>query len=545
MKKRLVLMFIIICLLALTAGSNAANKNKVYFGLFRQGAPKDMSLIKDFEKTYKLKPTQIMWYLDWSCSFPGQDCDKVYEYGAVPHIVWEPWYWANPDAIKLKDIYKKKKDKYIRTWAKAVKEWGKPIFIRFAHEFNIEAYPWTINKNKKDPGRYIKAFRYVHGVFLEEGATNVRWVWCPMNYSYPEEKWNDYMKAYPGDEYVDWIGIDGYNWGTIKDWSKWESFGDLFLESVTRLSRKFPTKPIMIAEFSSSEKGGNKAEWIKDIPAYLKTNLRNIKSIIWFDIKKEADWRVNSCTKTQQAFKRIAKDLVFGGSAHDLVNLVVDYTPSSHTKKISIRKARRPININAKLTEKDWKRASKINLRSQDNVKSGARWKGPFDLSGVFYLLWDNNFLYIAAKVIDDHPINNPKTRQDIWNGDAIEFTIGTNPESNPLRTAFDKTDFQVGLSVGDGKMVKPSIWVWQNHSSPRKSKIAVRKFGKGKGHVIEARIPFEELSKFKPLPNTEYGFDIALDDSDGTGRDVQMIWNGDYLFYKDPSVWGRAVFLE
>lgn len=538
--KKVILLTVLIILITYSA-ANA--QNTVYFGLFRQGAPGDMSLISDFEKTYMIKPKQIMWYLDWSSSFPKADCEKVYEYGAVPHIVWEPWYWGNMSAISLNSIYGKKFDKYIRTWAKEIKAWGKPLFLRFAHEFNIEFYPWTILKNKKQPDRYIKAFRHVRNIFTEEGVTNVKWVWCPMNYSYPAEDWNDYINAYPGDEYVDWIGIDGYNWGTTKEWSKWQSLGDLFLEPVTRLSRKYPTKPIMIAEFSSSEKGGNKAEWIKEIPGFLKTNLRNVKSIIWFDIKKEDDWRVNSTVQSQEAFKRVAKDLVFGRNINDLLGLRVDYAVSSQPKKINIKETTSQININGNLSETVWEKAAKIKLRSQDDVRTGAKWKGPFDVSGVIYLLYDSEFLYIGARIIDDLPFDNPRTRQDIWNGDAIEFTIGTNPDSNPLRLTFDKTDFQVGLGIGDGKMVKPSIWIWQNHSSPNRGRIAVKPFGKGKGYMLEAMIPFENLNDFKPQPNKEYGFNLALDDSDGNGRDVQMIWNGDYLFYKDPSVWGRAVF--
>lgn len=526
------------------AGFSSA-QNTVYFGLFREGAQKDMSLISDFEKTYQMKPAQIMWYLDWSNKFPKDDCEKVYEYGAVPHIVWEPWYWGDQSSINLSRIAGKKFDTYIRTWAKDVKAWGKPIFLRVAHEFNIEFYPWTIVKNKKKPDLYIKAFRHIHNIFNEEGVTNVKWVWCPMNYSYPTDEWNDYTKAYPGDEYVDWIGIDGYNWGTTKEWSQWQSLGDLFLEPVTRLSRKYPTKPIMIAEFSSSEKGGNKSEWIKEIPGFLKTSLRNVKSIIWFDIKKEDDWRVNSSVQSQEAFKRIAKDLVFKRNLDGLLGLRVNYSISSQLKTLTIKKLKGQININGNLSEPVWEKAVKIKLRAQDDVKTGAKWKGPFDVSGVIYFLWDDDFLYIGARVIDDMPLDNPKTRQDIWNGDAIEFTIGTNPDSNPLRTTFDKTDFQVGLGTGDGKMVKPSIWIWQNHSSPNRGKIAVKRFTKEKGYVLEAMIPFEDLSDFKPILNKEYGFNLALDDSDGNGRDVQMIWNGDYLFYKDPSVWGRVVFSE
>ena len=250
-------------------GGENHDKQTVYFGLFREGAPGNINHIKKFEEQLGFKPAMIMWYQDWDQNFPWDDAMNVIKYGAVPHIVWEPWYWSDHSKIELNDIIDGKWDKYIRTWAREIKTFRHPVFLRVAHEFNIEGYPWGVVNNDKDPEQYIKAYRHVVDIFKKEKVKNVKWVWCFMNFSHPNETWNDWAAAYPGDEYVDWIGIDGYNWGSVQDWSDWQSFKVLFRDQVRRAKKLWPNKPIMVAEFASAEKGGDKGAWIKEIPDHL------------------------------------------------------------------------------------------------------------------------------------------------------------------------------------------------------------------------------------------------------------------------------------
>ncbi|MFH1684152.1 MAG: glycosyl hydrolase, partial [Candidatus Margulisiibacteriota bacterium] len=310
MKRKILLVLVVSGLLIGLAAGWAALKNPVieqkqgvYLGVFREGAPQNMNHIVKFEEQTGIKPSMVMWYQDWAQNFPRQAAENAVAYGAVPHIVWEPWYWSDHSKVQLKDIIDGKWDAYIRTWAQEIRAFKRPIFIRMAHEFNIEGYPWGIINNNKDPQIYIDAYRHVVDIFKKEKADNAKWVWCFMNYSYPKEAWNDWEKAYPGDKYVDWIGIDGYNWGTVQDWSEWQAFKYLFRDQARRCKQLWPDKPIMVAEFSSAEKGGNKAAWIREIPEYLKTSMRDIDLIIWFDIKKEADWRVKSSNQSLAAFQ--------------------------------------------------------------------------------------------------------------------------------------------------------------------------------------------------------------------------------------------------
>jgi len=531
---------VIIGLLIVFAGSVLARE--VYLGVFREGAPKNLGYIKQFEQQAGKKPAMIMWYQDWAQEFPKDDAMAVVTYGAVPHIVWEPWYWSDHEKVKLKDIISGKWDGYIRNWAKAIKDFGHPILLRVAHEMNMEGYPWGIVNNEKNPETYIKAFRHIVDIFKGENAVNAKFVWAPMNYSFPNESWNDWVKAYPGNDYVDWVGFDGYNWGNTQSWSDWQVLKYLFRDQVRRAHKLWPSKPVMIAEFASAEQGGDKAAWIKEIPGYLKTSMRDIDVIVWFDTKKETDWRINSSEKSLAAFKAIMKDPLFSSLGTNLAQLMLH--PETQEKKVAIAvKAASPLKIDGNLT--GWDKSNPISMKDVSFFKEGLAWGGPADLSGNAYLSWDENNLYLAAEITDSMPLVNNKKGQDIWNGDAIELVMSTNPGADPKRESFDTTDYQIGFGTGDGKTNPPTIWSWQRRRTPTDSEIVVKKSAKPLGYIMEAKIPWSFFpNSFVPSSGTKVGFDIAFDDADKTGeRERQLIWNGDYYFYKDPSVWGMLEF--
>jgi beta-mannanase len=531
---------ILVLFVAWCLGFGASAEAGVFVGVFREGAPHNMNYIKQFEQQTGRKPAQIMWYQDWAQAFPKEDAQAVIDYGAVPHIVWEPWYWNDHNKIKLKDISDGKWDGYITSWAKAVKEFGHPIFLRPLHEFNMEGYPWGIVNNDKDPQTYIKAFRHIVDIFKRENASNAMFVWCPMNYSFPKEAWNDWTKAYPGNDYVSWVGFDGYNWGTEQSWSDWQALKYLFRDQVRAARKLWPTKPIMIAEFASADKGGDKAAWIKELPQYLKTSMRDIDALNWFDVRKEADWRINSSAKSLAAFKQIMKDPFFSSSGEELAKLTI---PAERTVKKTVYACQAGgVKFDGSL--KEWKGCQPIVMADASYFKEGITWGGPKDLSGKLSLMWDKEFLYLAADVTDKVPFMNKKERGDIWNGDAIEIVFSTDPGAKRERESFDRTDFQVGFGTGDGKMVKPSIWNWQRRRSPTGSEIFVKRVDKPLGYVLEAKIPWSFFGGFVPSAGTKIGFDVAIDDADQAAeRERQLIWNGDYYFYKDPSVWGILEF--
>jgi beta-mannanase len=123
--------------------------------------------------------------------------------------------------------------------------------------------------------------------------------------SEPRASWNATLEYYPGDDYVDWTCVDGYNWGSTNG-GGWQSFHDVFEDIYATLATK--NKPILIGEMASTEEGGDKAAWIDAIVPALQNDFPLIKALVWFDIDKETDWRISSSPASEAAFVRMAND---------------------------------------------------------------------------------------------------------------------------------------------------------------------------------------------------------------------------------------------
>jgi beta-mannanase len=239
----------------------------------------------------------VLWYVHWTNPFPLEDVNIVHANGSIPLITWEPWI-THPLGT-LEAIASGSHETYVREFLQAARDWGKPIFLRFAHEMNGNWYPWDGFHNGSDPEKYKKAWLYIYNVRKELGADNVSLVWCPNNTNQPNASWNTISAYYPGDEYVDWIGMDGYNWG----YGRWQSFDSVF-KSIYQELTSATHKPLMIGEFASAEHGGSKADWIKDALSRIKTDYPQIKVLCWFNTNKERDWRIDSSLAAQAAFQQ-------------------------------------------------------------------------------------------------------------------------------------------------------------------------------------------------------------------------------------------------
>jgi beta-mannanase len=170
-------------------------------------------------------------------------------------------------------------------------------------------YPWTEQVNGNRAGYYARAWRHVRRIFATQGAENVEWVWAPTRmYSGS----TPVTGLYPGNDYVDWVGLDGYNRG-CNSTSGWKSFRQLFDSSLATLRQLAPGKPLMIAETASAEEGGSKSIWINDFFAQLRNN-PDVLAFVWFNIKRSyADWRIESSSSAQSAFRNGLADARYRG----------------------------------------------------------------------------------------------------------------------------------------------------------------------------------------------------------------------------------------
>jgi beta-mannanase len=170
------------------------------------------------------------------------------------------------------------------------------------HEMNGNWYPWCGTVNKNTPPDFIKAWKHLQAVFYQAGTHRLEWVWCPYCQSYPTHLKNKIETYFPGDDALDWVGLDGYNWGTTQKWSSWQGFDELFAPGYSMFNN-LSKKPVMIAETACTEQGGDKAQWIKEAFQALKDQFPRIAMLIWFDILKECDWQILSSQESLKAFQ--------------------------------------------------------------------------------------------------------------------------------------------------------------------------------------------------------------------------------------------------
>lgn len=272
--------------------------------------------INEFEKLIGRKISIATYYRAFSYKgkpyyFPNDFFETLKKNGSVLFLSWEPrdWDTTSPSYYEkslLPDIIAGKYDDYIDKWAEEIKSLGQPLLLRFAQEMNVESFSWSGARNggPAGPAVYVAAYQYIHDRFKKVGVNNVLWVWTPIMWGLPFEVWNHYTNYYPGDKYVDIIAMDEYNWGASQPWAKWQSFNGMYWQLYSELTHLYPDKTLIIGEFSSSEKGGDKANWIKEAFKAIKEKYPKIKAFVWHHIDnrsatinnllENSDWRINS-----------------------------------------------------------------------------------------------------------------------------------------------------------------------------------------------------------------------------------------------------------
>ncbi len=294
------------------------NPDTVLFGIYDNHYKKSFDHILSLEKSFQFELPFIQLYSAWGDKpeehFPIKYAKAIYSLGSTPFITWEPWLNdfnreehdlpPKEDINKngLKDVVNGDYDYYIYQWASDVKDFGKLVFIRLGHEMNDPyRYPWGPQNNK--PQDFINFWRYVVNKFKAQGVANVVWVWSP------HPAYLLYSEYYPGDKYVDWVGVGALNYGTVALWSKWWKFSEIFGDYYDWLASF--NKPIIITEFGSLAVGGERDKWYEEALTNLPEKYPALKAVIFYNndndnttLSKSLVWSLNSDTLSIQAVKR-------------------------------------------------------------------------------------------------------------------------------------------------------------------------------------------------------------------------------------------------
>jgi beta-mannanase len=257
---------------------------------------------RDFGRTLDI---DNKYYL-WDAKFPTWRDQYDVESGRIPMFSW-----GGGDTIQ---IQKGKYDALIDERAAALKAFGATFFLRWFWEADgTRASKAKVSHSAAD---YVKAWRYVRDRFDRAGVTNAVWVWCPvsLNFYPPPRGLNPAQPYYPGDDVVDWICADGYNWAPGKKGTPYQSFQSLF-EAFYAFGNEH-SKPMMIGETGVQENNpGDKANWIAAMHQSVIQHYPNIVAFLYFDVDDSGatnyDWRLNSSSGAMGAFKDMALDPYF------------------------------------------------------------------------------------------------------------------------------------------------------------------------------------------------------------------------------------------
>ncbi|WIM99172.1 glycosyl hydrolase [Actinoplanes oblitus] len=230
-------------------------------------------------------------FYEWADTLPSSIPDAPDH--AIPMVSWRGTAYA--------EITSGRSDKLIAAAARNLRRFGRPVLLRWAWEMNGNWFDWCGARNGDDPAGYVTAWRRIHRIFQEQDATNVAWVWSPNWNSWPRTDWNVYASYYPGDKYVDWVGVSGYN-------LEGERPGTLY-DPIYRAYAK--RKPIILSEIGAVDHGGStKADWIAEFSRYMRTRPK-IGAVVWFDTDTHPGyaerWRIDTDSASLAAFKAMGR----------------------------------------------------------------------------------------------------------------------------------------------------------------------------------------------------------------------------------------------
>jgi len=281
------------------------------------GSDDQEAAVGQFESSIGRRLSIVQTFTSWQAAsgamtpFPTSFASFAESVGATPMITWQPEQavdtrsaggsLADQPDYSLAQLTSGRYDSYIRSWAAAAKAFGRVVYVRPMHEMNDMTYPWSIGVNGNTGAQeYVAAWRHIVGIFQAEGATNVQFVWCVgAKPALPNP-----AVYFPGDAYVSWIALDGYNRG-----SPWLSFTSIFSQAYAEVTA-VSSRPVMIAEVGSVDEPGDptaKADWIstafgQEIPR----DFPRVRAVLYFDAPGRGfSYALTSSPQALQAFTQV------------------------------------------------------------------------------------------------------------------------------------------------------------------------------------------------------------------------------------------------
>ncbi|WP_282074673.1 glycosyltransferase [Maribacter aquivivus] len=329
--------------------------SRFYTGIFSPSSTEGKSNLNKttaWENNNKVTLDIVSHYYAWSndadtfskWSLIEETIDK----GKIPMITWEPWtnsFQVSDSILELKanrkvfkNIVEGNFDEYLIDTAKKIKTLKSPILLRFAHEFDNPAYPWSLSGDNT-PEEFINAWRYVVRLFREQSADNIYWVWNPWHSS-------AIQSYFPGDDYVDWVGVDILNYEKLNKDGVGYSFKELYASFHDKL-KSVTEKPVIIAEFGTLNDSVSKNKWVHNAFESIEKDFKEIKGLVLFNSsydknipennfysKPYLDWTIAKISSENNSIFNADKNNEFNNKSKEVITIESSYVAKGISKNL-------------------------------------------------------------------------------------------------------------------------------------------------------------------------------------------------------------------
>jgi hypothetical protein len=263
-----------------------------YLGVFESGSPPGYQPIEEFAQAAGRKPNLVGYYSGWAEPFEASYAQMIRKHGVIPFVQIDPTL-ASVSGIAQGDY-----DIYLRTYADSVRAFGHPVVIGFGHEMNASWYTWGYGK--VPASTFVAAWQHIVTLFRAQGADNVTWLWTLQA---DEPGTGPVIDWWPGANYVNWVGIDGYYYRPS------DTFANVFGKTIAQV-RQFTDKPVLLSETAVGPEAGQALK-IPDLFAGM--HKYKTLGLVWFDKAQRGsilhqDWRIEGNPVAEYSFRLGVRD---------------------------------------------------------------------------------------------------------------------------------------------------------------------------------------------------------------------------------------------
>ncbi|MDR2771279.1 MAG: glycoside hydrolase family 26 protein, partial [Clostridiales Family XIII bacterium] len=202
------------------------------WGIFEPHTPEDFKPLNEYEALVDYSFPVILNYSNFENTYRHSNLERrlenAYKNGRALELTLQTSATQAPEGNMVYAILNGAYDEFLKNYAETVAAFAHPVLFRLGNEMNGDWCPYAGYNTARDPWIFIEFYRYVYGFFERAGARNVIWIWNPNGKSFPDFTWNDALMYYPGDAYVDVVGLTAYNTGNYYPGETWKSFAELY-----------------------------------------------------------------------------------------------------------------------------------------------------------------------------------------------------------------------------------------------------------------------------------------------------------------------------